>query len=264
MFRELAGAAALLMAALLTGCPAPRPVAPAAEVPPGAEAPAPLELSRRVRLSFSTAKRRLAAEVYFDHHVDLYCGCEYDDDDRVDASSCGFEARSNEERGARIEWEHMVPAARFGQHRACWRGETCDGHRGRECCSRSPASGGDEEFRAMEGDMHNLAPAVGELNGDRSNRPYGIVDEEPREYGACDFEIDRDAGRDGVTEPAESIRGDVARAWLYMSAEWGMQLTAEELTLFEAWHESDPPDEWEIARNQRIARVQGNANLFVP
>lgn len=35
----------------------------------------------------------------------------------------------------------------------------------------------------MEADLHNLTPAVGELNGDRSNLPYGIVKGEPREYG---------------------------------------------------------------------------------
>ncbi len=41
----------------------------------------------------------------------------------------------------------------------------------------------------MEAVLHNLAPSVGELNGDRSNHPYGIVEDEPREYGACDFEV---------------------------------------------------------------------------
>jgi deoxyribonuclease-1 len=254
---------ALPLLLLLMGCPTPRSRVAVPEPTTGAEAPAPLELARRVHLTFSTAKRRLEREVYFDHRVDIYCGCAYDEDDHVDAGSCGVEARSNEERASRIEWEHMVPAARFGRDRACWRGETCDGHRGRECCSRSPASGGDEEFRAMEGDLFNLAPAVGELNGDRSDRPYGLVDDEPREYGACDFEIDRAAGRDGAAEPMENIRGDVARAWLYMSAEWGMELTADERELLEAWHEADPPDEWERVRDERIEAVQGNRNGFV-
>jgi deoxyribonuclease-1 len=258
--------AALAIVLALTGCPVPLPRATPVREPPtttGAEPPAAPEAAARVVLSFASAKRHLERDVYFDHRVDLYCGCAYDDDEHVDAGSCGLTARRNEERAGRIEWEHMVPAARFGQHRACWRGETCERHRGRDCCSSSPASGGDEEFRAMEGDMHNLVPSVGELNGDRSNRPYGIVDEEPREYGACDFEIDRAAGRDGATEPMESIRGDVARAWLYMSAEWGMELTADERELFEAWHREDRADAWEIERNERIARVQGNANTFV-
>lgn len=114
----------------------------------------------------------------------------------------------------------------------------------------------------MEGDMHNLVPAVGELNGDRSDRPYGIVAGEPREYGACDFEIEH-AGGDGPTEPAESVRGDVARAWLYMSAEWGMELTDAERELLERWHLDDPADDWEILRDHRIQAVQGNANAYV-
>jgi deoxyribonuclease-1 len=249
---------------MLTGCPAPTTIEPALRREPttGAE-PAPPEPAERVHFTFTTAKRRLAADVYADHRVDIYCGCTYDGDDHIDARSCGVEARLNEARASRMEWEHMVPAARFGQHRACWRGETCERHRGRDCCSSSPTSGGDEEFRAMEGDMHNLVPSVGELNGDRSNRPYGIVDEEPREYGACDFEIDSSSGGDGACEPALNIRGELARAWLYMSAEWGMELTADERELFELWHEADPPDDWERVRDERIEAVQGNRNGFV-
>lgn len=216
----------------------------------------------REHFTFATAKRRLERDVYFDadSRIDIYCGCAFDEDGAIDASSCGIAPRRNAERAMRMEWEHMVPAARFGQHRACWRGETCANSRGRACCSRSPETGGDVEFRAMEGDLHNLAPAAGELNGDRSNRAYGIVAGEPRAYGACDFEVDFD---NDVAEPADSIRGDVARAWLYMAGEYGMQLTPEERAQCETWHADDPPDAWELLRDERIDGAQGNANAFV-
>lgn len=115
----------------------------------------------------------------------------------------------------------------------------------------------------MEGDLHNLLPAVGELNADRSDRPYGEVAGEPREYGACDFEVDRGAGRGGVTEPPAAVRGDVARIWLYAVDVWGLVLTPEEATTFRAWSAEDPVDSWELERDRRIEAAQGNRNHHV-
>ena len=39
----------------------------------------------------------------------------------------------------------------------------------------------------MEADLHNLVPAIGEINGDRSNFTFEHIDGEERVYGACDF-----------------------------------------------------------------------------
>ncbi|MDO6469820.1 endonuclease [Neptunomonas phycophila] len=41
----------------------------------------------------------------------------------------------------------------------------------------------------MVTDLHNLVPSVGELNGDRSNFRFGMIPNEPRAYGQCDFEV---------------------------------------------------------------------------
>lgn len=109
----------------------------------------------------------------------------------------------------------------------------------------------------------NLSPEIGELNADRSNFQFGEVAGEARDYGACDFEIDR--ARNTV-EAAPSIRGDVARAYLYMHATYGqaaLPLTREELARFEAWHRADPPSEWERTRNARIAAIQGVGNPWI-
>ena len=112
----------------------------------------------------------------------------------------------------------------------------------------------------MEADLHNLAPAVGELNGDRSNLAYGVIEGEHRVYGDCDFEVDRGAM---IVEPAHGIRGDVARVWLYMSDTYGIELSAQDRIMFNDWTKNDPPDEWEVKRNKRIREVQGNDNPFV-
>ena len=70
----------------------------------------------------------------------------------------------------------------------------------------------------------NLRPAVGELNADRSDLPYGEIEGEDREYGSCDFEV-----QGGIAEPEASDRGEIARTYLYMERIWGMTLTEEEL-----------------------------------
>lgn len=112
----------------------------------------------------------------------------------------------------------------------------------------------------MEADLHNLTPAVGELNGDRSNLPYGIVKGEQREYGQCDFEI---AGSPKLTEPRDEVRGDAARIWFYMADTYGITLSDVQRAMFEKWSQADPPDRWEKLRNTRIEAAQGNCNEYV-
>lgn len=130
----------------------------------------------------------------------LYCGCPYARKGKsggdFDREACGLKTRRNDERSDRVEWEHVVSAWRGGKDRACWKeGHSlcvkADGNRfkGRRCCIKP---GVDEAFRAFHNDPHNLFPASGEINGDRSDLPFGLVESEEREYGACDFEVGGD------------------------------------------------------------------------
>ena len=82
--------------------------------------------------------------------------------------------------------------------------------KGRNCAKKmAPA------FRFMEGDLHNLQPAIGEVNGLRSNYSMAMIEGEAREFGACDVEI-----ADRKIEPRPAIRGDIARIYLYMDASY--------------------------------------------
>ncbi|WP_310621676.1 endonuclease [Flexibacterium corallicola] len=213
---------------------------------------------------FSTAKKILERDIYQDEdeRISFYCGCTYSDKKQVNSASCGYEPRKNAKRGQRIEWEHVVPASRFGSYRACWQ----EGHpacttskgkayKGRRCCTKV-----DPEFAMMEADLNNLVPAVGELNGDRSNYRMAILDGETRSYGACDFEIDFAAD---LMEPDEPVRGDIARTYFYMQATYGLELTQAEQDMFEQWRGSDPISEWELERNAKIQAAQGNGNPYV-
>lgn len=200
-------------------------------------------------ISFSKAKKLLDKHVYTDYKETFYCGCDYEAKLVTSESgkqrkklvpdwdSCGFAPRKQAKRASRIEWEHVMPAHHFGQHLQCWR----DG--GRKACKKDPL------FKQMEGDMMNLVPAIGEVNGDRSNFKFGMIEGETRVYGECDAEVDFKAKR---FEPAPHVRGDIARIYFYMAEKYPVRLSKQQRKLFEAWDKSDPVDEWELERKQRI------------
>lgn len=199
--------------------------------------------------SFRTAKKILMKSVHYDHKVTFYAGCGYTNKKRIKWQSCGLGYRKNQKRAARLEWEHIMPAWEFGHQMQCWQ------KGGRKACRKVPA------FKRMEADMMNLRPAVGELNGDRSNFRYGMISGERRLYGpGVDFEVDFKAR---VAEPAPKTRGDIARTYFYMAKEYNVKIGRKQMQLFKAWNKQDPVDAWELKRMCRIARIQGNENTFV-
>jgi deoxyribonuclease-1 len=42
-----------------------------------------------------------------------------------------------------------------------------------------------------------------------------------------------------------------------------MKISKQEKQLFNAWDKLDPVNEWEIERNKRIDKIQGNLNKFI-
>jgi len=211
---------------------------------------------------FSKSKK-LLKKIYVGRQIGFYSGCQYEykkvgkrKKAKVIPQSCGYRVRKNRNRGQFIEWEHVVPAWAFGHSRNCWReGDVnCKG-KGRKCCGKV-----DPVFRAMESDMHNLRPAIGELNGDRKHFKYSMIPGEKRVYGQVDFEIDF---RDRVVEPRPEVRGDIARTYFYMEQSYGVRISKRQRKLFEVWDKEDPVDEWEKLRNEKIYRLQGNRNPFI-
>lgn len=195
---------------------------------------------------FSKAKR-LTQNVYKGRQISFYCGCSYDyiqiegkTKTVVNASSCGYIPRKNEERGKYIEWEHVVPAHTFGSTKSCWKEKLCQDKngkqfKGRKCCQKI-----DGTFRTMETDLHNLQPAAGELNGDRKNYPFGIVSRNESQYGACDFKIDNK-----TVQPRQDILGDIARIYFYMEDTYGLPIREDQRKLFETWNAEGPVNSWE-------------------
>ena len=54
----------------------------------------------------------------------------------------------------------------------------------------------------MESDMHNLQPAVGEVNGDRGNFMYSQWNGGEGQYGQCTMKVDF---KDKIAEPLPAL-----------------------------------------------------------
>ena len=204
--------------------------------------------------SFEAAKTLARQQVYHDRTEQgtFYCGCQWDWAGRsggvVQHRSCGYQTRAQPNRAARIEWEHIVPASLFGQQRQCWQ------QGGRSNCKSAPV------FNAMEANLHNLTPAVGEVNADRSNYRFGVLPGTPYRHGQCDFKVEFS---ERVVEPRDQVKGQVARVWFYMHDHYDLRMSNQQQQLLMAWDRQFAPSAWEKERDRRISRLMGHANPFV-
>jgi len=204
------------------------------------------------KYSFSKSKRLLATKVYPVHQKAFYSNCDYEVVNKKLVpihDTCGFHYRKNEKRSQRIEWEHIVPAWHFGYQLHCW-----------QKGGRANCKGTNAKFRQMEADMHNLVPAIGEINGDRSNFRFGMIGGEKRVYGRVDMEIDYPSRR---AEPRKVVWGEIARTYFYMREKYGLEISKSQQKLFIAWNNLDPVTRWERKRNKLISEIQGNDNHYV-
>lgn len=206
--------------------------------------------------NFRDAKIDMRNHVYYDQTKvgTFYCGCQWrwtaeSSSGRTKLSSCGYVIRSERQRAERIEWEHIVPAFNFGRARVCWQ------KGGRDYCKRT-----DPVFNAMEADMHNLAPAIGEVNGNRSNYNFGVVGRSSVDYGQCQIKIDF---KNRVAEPPDAVKGQVARTYFYMHDSYNLPMSRQQQQLYLAWSKQFPVTDWERLRDTRIAKIMGFSNPFV-
>jgi deoxyribonuclease-1 len=201
--------------------------------------------------SFSKAKRVLASVYEGNHSSTFYCACDFSYQGKKlkpDLASCGYKVRKQDKRAKRIEWEHIVPAWNFGHQMQCWQ------NGGRKACKK------EAQFKLMEGDMHNLVPAIGEVNGDRSNYRFSDWNGVPHQYGKCGMLVDFKARK---VQPTDQSKGAIARAYLYMSQQYGLDLSKQDLRVFNAWHKQHPPTDWECKKGAMIDAKQAGKNTLL-
>lgn len=131
-------------------------------------------------------------------------------------------------------------------------------------------------------DQHHLFPThQNGANGVRSNHPLGWVTTVTSSF--LEGKYGKDSSNNNVYEPRNPHKGDAARALLYMcirydsasgSARWtfdwlnttrlpSLSEGPQSVQTLLTWHFQDPPDKWEVDRNNYIQSIQGNRNPFV-
>ena len=124
-------------------------------------------------------------------------------------------------------------------------------------------------------DQHHLFPAL--LTNEnilRSNNPFGEVVNATVTNGQCKLGTNLSGAT--VFEPANRQKGDAARALFYMAVCYtgvdgytfdlppnSIINENQTLDVLLKWHYQDPPDSYEIARNDFLDSLQGNRNPFV-
>ena len=130
-------------------------------------------------------------------------------------------------------------------------------------------------------DLHHIFPTDGYVNAQRSNYPYGEVQtatytsHNGSKLGSCKSSL----GYNGtVFEPIDEYKGDIARAYFYMStryygedSDWGSSGMTERanlkpwaIAMLLAWNDADPVSQKEIDRNNVIyTSYQHNRNPFI-
>ena len=180
--------------------------------------------------SFYQAKKYLNNTLSSDATT-LYCGCKIDRQGKKlvpEVNSCGYSPRrpythagKPNSRAHRIEWEHIVSAWEFGHQLRCWQ----DG--GRKNCRKISA-----QFRKMESDINNLAPAIGEINGDRSNYRFAMLTNTDFKHGDCPVKINF---KKRAIEPPDFAKKRIADAYFYMQKTYGLKLSKKQQQLFTIW-----------------------------
>ena len=122
-------------------------------------------------------------------------------------------------------------------------------------------------------DAHMVRPTDASVNADRGNKDFDEGGQQHSEATGCYY-------TDVSWEPRDEVKGDVARMILYMDVRYEgdngeLDLTAVDavntspapehgrLSILLEWHEEDPPDAFEINRNEVVYSYQGNRNPFV-
>ncbi len=118
-------------------------------------------------------------------------------------------------------------------------------------------------------DYHHLFPTnLNSVNILRSNKPLGEVVNETASYLGC--KLGTNVNGETVFEPRDEHKGDAARAIMYQAIcyttisgnSWALPASQDQAIL-KQWHFLDPPDSWEIARNDFIDSLQNNRNPFI-
>ena len=168
------------------------------------------------------------------------------------------------------------------------------------CQSHSWFNQVSESSRNAGTDLHHLRPVISNINSSRNNSLYGIVSDKENKakyfnftdgikanasngtlYGYINGDLDprlETSSVEGVFEPIDRVKGDVARILMYLMIRYPSYLSSFLITnivyttdgsvsaayaLLLKWHQQDPVSNFEFRRNHETYKIQGNRNPFI-
>jgi len=131
----------------------------------------------------------------------------------------------------------------------------------------------------MFSDLFHMYPTDGYVNGKRGNYPYGEVGNASwTSMNGSKVGSNTYPGYNGVVfEPIDAYKGDLARTYFYFATRYldednswpgspmvdGAQPKEWALNMLYDWHNDDPVDQKEGARNDAVYDIQDNRNPFI-
>lgn len=115
----------------------------------------------------------------------------------------------------------------------------------------------------QKSDLHILYPAMANANTSRSNHPFSEVVTVLSTPCAPARRGYTTSGSTVYFEPPDVHKGNTARAIFYFAVRYKLSVGAVEEASLRAWHRSDPPDRFEIERNEKIFAKQKVRNPFI-
>jgi len=204
----------------------------------------------QTQISSYSAATKKAYALYVDalpsQATDIYCGLRF----KVDPEN------PDRRPATWLSLEHAYPADWMADVFGC---------ANRTECRKHSDSNSRTRFNRAEGDLHNLLPALINLNSARGKRLFGeIPGSDTREVTigtktfTCDFQLEGN-----MVEPRRIAKGNLARGILYMCSEYDFPVDPDMLAVLKRWNRSDRPTVFERTRNDSIEQVQGTRNRFI-
>jgi len=202
---------------------------------------------------------KLIKKIHYDYKQTWLNGCDYIYDPAscmdvtiVDTSTCGVQ-----EQKQRVKWIQIVPDSFYGRNRECMNEEVCvskytgKSYKGKRCCRQS-----DAVYRKMEADLFNYIPVVSAVAEKRKEQLFGKVEKPLYLIGKVKMD-------GSFIEPPDSLKGDIARVYLYMNERYGLDLSLDEKEAFYYWHKLDSVDKRECDIAKTIMKIQGSSNRWI-
>lgn len=110
-------------------------------------------------------------------------------------------------------------------------------------------------------DLNHLFPVESKVNSRRNNNPFCEVatstwDQDGSYLGKSEFGTK-------CFEPRNEHKGAVARALMYFSIRYDLNIDEEQETFIRKWNDQYPPTPEDVDRNNRIEEIQNNRNPFI-